>query len=106
VGFQRRLLARSELLRAASPVPVVQAVRSLSIEALDSIVQSLALHAGKPGGLGPGHAFQGIGDRQEPQGGPAILLAGRPHAQISWRVVLTDREPGHADLHQQCPARQ
>jgi hypothetical protein len=70
VGFQRRLLARSELLGAARAWPVVQAVRSLSIEALDGIVQGLTLHAGQPGDFGPGHALGRIGNRQEPQGSP------------------------------------
>jgi hypothetical protein len=32
----------------------MQIVRSLHIEALDDIVQGLALHAGQSGGLGPG----------------------------------------------------
>jgi hypothetical protein len=82
MSFQRRLLTRSELFRSASARTVVQTVRALSIEALDGIVQSLALHAGQPGGFGPGHAFQGIGNRQQPKGGPTILLAGRPRAQI------------------------
>jgi hypothetical protein len=33
---------------------------------LDGIVQGLALHAGQPGGFGPGYALKRIGNRQEP----------------------------------------
>ena len=60
----------------------MQSVRSLSIEALDRIVQGLALHAGQPSGFGPGHALERIGDRQEPQDGPAVLLTGCTRAQL------------------------
>jgi hypothetical protein len=73
---ERRLLTRTELLRATGARPVVQAVGSLSIEALDRIVQSLTLHAGQPRGLGPCHTLKRIGDGQQPQGGPAVLLMG------------------------------
>jgi hypothetical protein len=38
-------------------------------------VQSLTFHPGQPGGLGPGQALQGIGNRQQPQAGPGMLLA-------------------------------
>ena len=41
VGFQRGLLTRAELFRAAGAGAVMQIVRSLSIEALDGIVQGL-----------------------------------------------------------------
>jgi hypothetical protein len=45
VGFQGRLLTGTELLRATSPGSVVQTVRTLSIEALNGIMQGLTLHA-------------------------------------------------------------
>ena len=64
MGLERGLLTGAELFRATSPGPVVQSVRSLSIEALYGIVQGLALHASQPGGLGPGHALEGIGNGQ------------------------------------------
>ena len=80
VGLERGLLTRTELLRATGARPVVQTIGSLSIEALDGIVQGLTFHAGQPGGLGPGHALKRIGDRQQPQAGPTILLAGSPLA--------------------------
>lgn len=60
----------------------MQAVRALSIEALDRIVQSLTLHAGESGGRGPGHALQSIGNRQEPQSSSAVLLMGCTPAQV------------------------
>jgi hypothetical protein len=41
VGLERRLLTRSESLRATGTRTVVQTVRALSIEALDRIVQGL-----------------------------------------------------------------
>ncbi len=82
LGLERCLLAGAELFRATGSGPVVQTVRSLSIEALDGIVQGLALHAGQPGRLGPGHALERIGNGQEPQSGPAVLLMGSPSAQI------------------------
>ena len=72
--LERGLLTRAELFRAAGAGAVMQAVRSLSIEALDGIVQSLTLHAGQPGGLGPGHALERIGDRQQPRAGPGVPL--------------------------------
>jgi hypothetical protein len=73
---------QSELLRAAGARTVVQTVRAFGIEALDSIVQGLALHPSQPCGFGPGHALERIGNRQEPQGGPAVLLTGCTHAQV------------------------
>ena len=76
VGFQRGLLTRAEVFRAAGAGAVMQTVRSLSIEALDGIVQGLTLHASQPRGLGPGHALERIGDRQQPQAGPGVPLAG------------------------------
>jgi hypothetical protein len=80
VGLERRLLAGSELLWAASARTVVQTVRALSIEALDRIVQGLTFHAGQPSGFGPGHALQGIGNGQQPQAGPGVPLTSSPLA--------------------------
>ncbi len=58
----------------------MQTVWSFSIEALDCIVQGLALHAGEPGGFGPGHALKRIGNGQQPQAGPGIPLTSSPLA--------------------------
>src|SRR4051794_37213762 len=80
--LERRLLARSELFRATGPGPVVQAVRTLGIEALDGIVRGLTFHSGQPGGFGPGHALQGISDGEQSQAGPSVLLASGSLAQI------------------------
>ena len=66
VRLEGRLLTRTELLRAVRARPVMQTVRSLSIEALKGIVQGLALHSGQSRRLGPRHALQGIGNRQQP----------------------------------------
>jgi hypothetical protein len=52
----------------------MQTVRSFSIEVLDGIVQSLALHPGQPSGFGPGHVLQGIGNGEQPQAGPGVPL--------------------------------
>ena len=82
VGLERRLLTRAELLRPTGTRAVMQTVRSLGIEALDGIVQGLTLHTGQPSGFGPGHAFQGIGDGQQPQAGPGIPLTSSPLAQV------------------------
>ena len=84
VGLERRLLTRVELFRATRAGPVMQTVRSLDIEALDRIVQGLALHAGQAGGFGPGHALERIGNRQEPQSSSAVLLMGCTRAQVGW----------------------
>jgi len=82
VGLERCLPAGAELFRATGSGPVVQTVRSLSIEALDGIVQGLALHAGQPGRLGPGHALERIGNGQQPQAGPGVPLTSGPLAEV------------------------
>jgi hypothetical protein len=81
----------------------MQTVRTLGIEALNGIMQGLPFHASQPGGLSSSQTLERIGDSEQPQGSPGIPLAGRPYAQIGRRVVQTDREPGHDDLHQQRP---
>ena len=84
MGLERGLLTRAELFRATGPGPVMQTIRSLGIEALDGIVQGLTLHASQPRRLGPGHALERIGNRQEPQDSPGIPLAGSALAQVAW----------------------
>jgi hypothetical protein len=103
MSLARGLLSRAELLRTTGTMAVMQTGRSLGIEALDGIVQSLTLHASQAGGLRSGHALESIGNRQQPQAGRGVPLAGSPRAQTCWRVVLTNSEPGQVDLHQQCP---
>lgn len=76
MGLERGLLTRAELFRATRARPVVQTVMTLNIEALDGIVQSLALHAGQPRRLGSRHALERVGNRQEPQDSPGIPPAG------------------------------
>ncbi|EIM30276.1 hypothetical protein MicloDRAFT_00010810 [Microvirga lotononidis] len=80
MGLESGLLTRAKLLRATGPRAVMQTVRSLGIEALDGIVQGLALYPGQPRRLGPGHALERIGDRQQPQAGPGVPLASGPLA--------------------------
>jgi hypothetical protein len=60
----------------------MQTVRSLSVEALDGIVQGLALHTGQSGGLSSGHAFERIGDGQQPQAGPGVPLTSSPLTEV------------------------
>jgi hypothetical protein len=103
MSLARGLLTGAELLRTTGTMAVMQTGRSLGIEALDGIVQSLTLHASQAGGLRSGHALESIGNRQQPQAGRGVPLAGSPRAQTCWRVVLTNPEPGQVDLHQQCP---
>jgi hypothetical protein len=49
---------------------------SLSIEALDGIVQSLTLHANEPSGTGVGHPLRRVGNGQQPQDSPWVPLTG------------------------------
>ena len=84
VGLERRLLTRAELLRATGTRAVMQTVRSLSVEALDGVVQGLTFHASQPSGLSAGHALQGIGNGQQPQAGPGVPLTSGPLAEVGW----------------------
>ena len=82
VGLERGLLAGSELFRATGAGPVMQTVRSLSIEALNGIVQSLPFHTGQPSGFGPCHALERIGNGQQPQAGPGVPPTSGPLAKV------------------------
>ena len=81
----------------------MQALWSLGIEARHGIAQSLTLHCGQARGLGAGHAFERVGESQEPHGGPAVPLTGGTPVQVSRRVVLADLECGHGDTRQHHP---
>ena len=97
VRLERGLLSLAQPLGAPRTRLVVKALGSLGVEAQHGIVQRLALHPGQAGGLGAGHAFERVGNGQEPHGGPAVLFARRPSAQLGGRVVPTDLERGHGN---------
>jgi hypothetical protein len=95
VRLERGLLPRAQPLGPAGTRSVVKAVGSLGVEAQHGIMQGLALHPGQARGLGAGHAFERIGDGQEPHRSPAVPLATRPSAEVRRREVPTDLECGH-----------
>src|SRR5215218_2377919 len=103
VGLEGSLLTGAQPLGATRARVVVEALRSLGIEAQHRIAQRLALHPGEPGRLSPGHAFERIGDGQQPQGRPAIPLACGAPTQVSGLIVLTDRKCGHDNAHRHRP---
>src|SRR3954454_7380216 len=78
VRLERSLLSFAQPLGPARARSIVEAVRSLSIEAQHRIVQRLAFHPSQACGLSTGHALKCVGDGQKPQGGPAVLLVPRP----------------------------
>jgi acetyl-CoA acetyltransferase len=80
VSLEGGLLAVAQPLGATRTRLVVEALRSLGIEAQHRIAQRLALHPGQPSRFGPGHALERSGNGQQPQGRPAIPLARRSSA--------------------------
>jgi hypothetical protein len=52
----------------------------------------LALHAGEPGGPGPAHPLQGVGDREHPQRRPPVRLAARVPPQRLRPQLAPDRQ--------------
>ena len=81
----------------------MEALRSLGIETQHRIAQRLTLHPDQAGRFGPGHAFERIGNGQQPQGRPAIPLAGGAPTQVSGLIIRTDRKCCHDNVHRHRP---
>lgn len=99
------LLSLAQPFGPAAPRPVVQALGTFGVEAQDGVVQRLPLHSGQPRRFSPRHAVERIGQRQQSQTGAMIPLARGALAQLSGRVVLTDRQRGHARTLRHRPHR-
>src|SRR4028118_1061742 len=85
-----KALAIASIRKAAPRV----APPSAGVVARAGAAQGWALHAGEPGGLGPAHPLQGVGDRQHPQGRPPVRLASRVPAQRpGWQGAPGRRRP-------------
>src|SRR5215218_7664425 len=103
VSLEGGLLAATQPLGATRARLIVEALRSLGIEAQHRIAQRLALHPGEPGRLSPRYALERIGDGQQPQGRPAIPLACGAPTQVSGLIIRTDRKCGHDNAHRHRP---
>src|SRR4051794_10770129 len=90
--LERRLLAFVERAGAAGPRPVAQALDVLGVVAVHPVPERLAGHAGEPGRLLAGEAFQRVGEREQAGADPTIALAAGEAAQLGRVAVGADRQ--------------
>ncbi len=97
VRLERGLLPFAQPLGPARARSIVEALGSLSVEPQHGITQGLALHPSQACGLGACHALKCVGNGEEPQSGPVVLLARCSAAQVRRSIVLTHWKCGHGN---------
>jgi hypothetical protein len=84
---QRGLLLGGEAGRLALGPAVLQSVRAMLIEAVDPIAKGLAVHAADARCVGPVHAVQDGGQRQQAPALVHILGCGREPSKLTGREI-------------------